>query len=146
DGGASEGGTSSGGKASGGTSSGTGGTGNASDGCEALCARAVAECPGASASDCREDCELAGSKPECEDAANAFFACTEDAELVCDDGAYEFPDCEDEGVALLICTFSDPTIQPLCEDYCARADEAQCPDAQPVEDCEVGCSTAVSLV
>ena len=147
--GSSVGGTNTGGTNTGGTNTGGTSGGSSGDACRSFCTGVAGACPALGEASCQEDCDTLDSKPECDATASAFFSCAEDADVECGDTGYRFLGCETEQLALSTCVLAgavDPTLAPLCEEYCANESAAQCPESSSVEECELACGAGGSLI
>jgi hypothetical protein len=147
-----------GGSSAGGASAaGSGGSSNVippefEDRCKANCASAAeARCPNSPAQrECVQQCRATTQRPECVNAVEALFDCTEAGTFECnEEGEASVPGCERATAAATLCVLGnapDPELREPCEAYCADASTAQCPNAEPESDCAFGCQLAGGLL
>lgn len=144
----------SGGMSSGGTVSGGGAAAvppELLDRCAALCAtNAESGCANAPGQrECAQQCRVSLQKAECHDDFDLFFACAERVEVECDaEGDVTLPGCDNELALAGVCLLANvpaPELREPCEEYCANAAPAQCPNTETDLACVLGCQVSGSL-
>ncbi len=131
--------------ASGADSSSGGEPPDATERCDAACeALVAADCSnGLTMEGCLVTCQALTSADACDESANAYFDCTDTAEILCDgSGAAYAQGCGVQYLIAIGCAVTEdpnPDIVEPCTDHCTIVAESGCGLANTFDDCMVDC-------